>query len=182
MPLERDHVLLLGPRPREFDGKRTRNVELQPCGCWAGEVWRDEYRYDQQKLEFVVVGKAWCQDTQQCKVHAAAVIVLQLQAGKLLANQGRSRAMGTVTKGADGQVEIHMGEKLDGNAFLARLGDGAKKLYADADRILAEADALNHELKALTHGASRLPRREISPKDKLHWALPAPEKTGKHDE
>ena len=41
MPLERQNVIVFDATPRiEVDGTITRNKVLQPCGCWAAEVWR----------------------------------------------------------------------------------------------------------------------------------------------
>lgn len=155
MTLVRDHVLLLGPQPRQFDGRRTRNVELQPCGCWSGEVWRDAPtgRRD-KKTGKIELSAQWCQDKHACPTHSAAVAVLSLK----------------------------LSERINGAASLAQIGDGAKRLLADSTRILAEAEALNQELASLCCGAPRLPRRQLSPKDQLHWSLPTPEKTGQHDE
>lgn len=131
MSLERDHVLLYGPKVRREDGLRIRNKVLQPCGCWSGDVWREvspptgitavEPVGGRWKKE-AAKRRAWCQETRQCAVHSAKVAVLSLK----------------------------LAERLGGAGFTEKIGDGARRLLADAERVFADAEALDRELLALT--------------------------------
>jgi hypothetical protein len=143
--LERDYVLLYGPKEIVEDGIRIRNKVLQPCGCWAAEVWREVAAPDgvtaidlQGHVE--PVRKQWCPETVQCRVHAAKVAVLQWQLAIGLAQKGQL---------LEGQRGDAPPKRISAEAYLAKLGDGARRLYADTDRVLAEAAALDLELKAL---------------------------------
>lgn len=141
MPLERDYVLFYGPKEIVEDGVTIRNKVLQPCGCWAAEVYRAPMVYNQTKREFEPgTAFSWHDQTRQCSVHSAQAVVLQLELAAWLAQQ--KRLLVGQTGNAPPQ---HVAE----DAFFAKLGDGAKRLYADRTRVLAEAEALDEELKAL---------------------------------
>lgn len=154
--LERDYVLLYGPKIRIEEGVKHRNKILQPCGCWAAEVWREvELRG--------VKRKGWCPETRQCKVHSAAAAVLQLQIGQRIEN-----ALSNRQQQLRAESEKHVSERygLDPERALkpvvaSNLGDGAKRLLADSERILAAADALNRELKAL-EAAGPVPVKKLT--------------------
>lgn len=137
MSLERDHVLLYGPKPRTEDGVRIRNKVLQPCGCWAADVWRAQMVYNDATREFEEGTEfAWHPQTGQCHPHAAKVAILQWELATRIAER---RALETKQDPAAAR-----------DAFLRKLGDGAQRLYADRERILAEAATLDRELAALT--------------------------------
>lgn len=149
MPLERNYVVLLGPKPREFDGQRTRNVELQPCGCWVGEVWRAPMIFNATKNEFESgTVFQWNSETSQCATHSAVAVVLQLDLARLL----------------EGQRGDAPPKRISEETYLAKLGDGAQRLYADKQNVLAKAQALDEEIKAL---GSNVKRKLLGPKDKL---------------
>jgi hypothetical protein len=131
--LERKHIVHLGPQEREFDGQLTRDVELQPCGCWAGRVWRE--------VTFAgTTTREWCTETRQCSTHSAVVILAQWEIARRLAGEGRLLV---------GQRGNAPPQRLSEDAFFAQLGDGAKRLWVDRLNVLAKAKELDEELRAL---------------------------------
>ena len=141
MPLERDYVLLYGPKEIVEEGLRIRNKVLQPCGCWEAEVWRAAMVYNRAAGEFKEGTEfEWHPQTGQCSIHSAAVVVTQQQLAVSLARQGML---------LEGQRGDAPPKRISEETYLARLGDGARRLYADRDRVLAEASVLDKEITAL---------------------------------
>lgn len=148
MSLERDHVLLYGSKVRREDGLRIRNKVLQPCGCWAAEVWRARMTYNATTREFEDgTVFEWHPQTGQCRTHAAKVAILQWELATRIAER---RALETKQDPAAAR-----------DAFVAKLGDGARRLYDDRARVLAEAEALDRELLARTDPSTKqLPEKK----------------------
>lgn len=121
MPLDRDHVVQFDATPvTDEAGRTTRNKTLYPCGCWQAEVWRIA-----QAPPVGFTGpsspEGWHPQSGACPTHSAQAVVLQLA----------------------------LAVQLNGPQEVPSWGDGARRLYADRDRILAEAAALDRELHAL---------------------------------
>jgi hypothetical protein len=157
VPLERDYVLLYGPKEIVEDGVVIRNKILRPCGCWEAEVWREVAAPDgvtaidlEGRAE--PVRREWAYQTGQCHIHAAKVAVLQWQLAVRLAQQGQL---------LEGQKGDAPPKRINAEAYLAKLGDSARRLYADTDRVLAEAAALDRELAAL---GAVIPRKRLEDK------------------
>lgn len=117
-------VLLTGPKPvRDQAGELSRNREIQPCGCWKGEVYGDvplrgaDGQPVRDAAGAIQTTKAWIAVRRGCQPHAGAFAV----------------------------VSLRFAERMTGS-----LPDHARKFLAEhADRLLAEVVEVDAALIAL---------------------------------
>lgn len=70
------NVVDCGPEIRlDAAGRRTRNVVIQPCGCWRGDVWTRAVLAPSPAFPQGTVHEGWNDTTSACDTHAAAAHV-----------------------------------------------------------------------------------------------------------
>ena len=153
MPLERNAVILFDDKPRvDPDGWTTRNKELFPCGCFRAEVWRsiDPPGTD---TEMTASAEPWADDSRGefTPIPGPTGQIIALQRTK--PNGGiegwylQSSAC-DVHSGRASIISLALTERLAPEQMV-KWGDGARRLYADKERVLARAAELDQELLAL---------------------------------